>query len=74
MKNWKHILLLCFGAFLFLGGGYLAIQFYAFPVMPVIKMTIWRDVIMFSIVSVIGLAILIYTVIKIIRFMNKLSD
>ena len=73
MKPWKQILFIILGAILFLSGGFLAFHFYSFPVLPVMTITIWRDVIIFSILSLIGAAILIFTIRKIICLRHQAS-
>jgi len=54
------------GAVLSVVGGYLAYSFYNFNT-GLISTTIWRDVIIFSVISVLGLIILIYGIGKISR-------
>ena len=73
MKPWKHILLFILGAILFLGGGFFEFHFYSFPVLPVMTITFWRDVIIFAIISLIGVAILIFTILKLFRLRNQAS-
>ena len=73
MTPWKQILFIILGAILFFGGAFLAFHFYSFPVLPVMTITIWRDVTIFSILSLIGAAILIFTIRKIICLRHQAS-
>ena len=51
------------GAVLFLVGGYLAYSFYDYNV-GIVTTTLWREVIIFSMISAIGLFLLIYGIKK----------
>ena len=80
MDSLKYILLIVLEVILFITGGIFTIQFYSFPIwpMPSVKVTMWRDVIIFSIIALIGLALLIFSVFKMIyrniETINKLVD
>ena len=54
------------GAVLFVVGGYLAYSFYFFEI-GIMTTTLWRDVIIFSMISIVGLIILIFGIRKIVK-------
>ncbi len=73
MKLSKSIALITVGSILFIFGGYLAFSFFNFEI-GIMTITIWRDVIIFSIISIIGLAILLFGIRKLIRNKSQTSQ
>jgi hypothetical protein len=54
------------GTVLFLVGGYLAYSFYNYET-GIVTTTLWREVITFSVISIVGLTILLYGIKKLIK-------
>ncbi|MCK4256192.1 hypothetical protein KAX35_04845 [candidate division WOR-3 bacterium] len=74
MKPWISILFIILGIVLFIFGGMLVLTFYSFPIIPkIMVVTLWNAVITFSIVAIIGLAILTLGIINLIRFKRQPS-
>ena len=65
MKTGQGIPHITMGAVLFLVGGYLAYSFYNYDIGKTTT-TLWIDVIIFSVISLLGLFILIYGIRKIL--------
>lgn len=66
MKSWQNIAIIVFGAIFIIGGVLLAFNFYRFD-LGFFKVTIWRDVIIFSSIAAIGLVMLIRGIRNLIR-------
>lgn len=66
MKKGNGIPHVIVGAVLFLVGGYLAYSFYDYDI-GIITTTLWRDVIIFSVISLVGLVILLYGIKKLMK-------
>ena len=74
IKPWISILFIILGIVLFIFGGMLVLTFYSFPIIPqIMVVTLWSAVITFSIVAIIGLAILTLGIINLIRFKRQSS-
>ncbi len=74
MKPWISILFIILGIVLFIFGGMLVLTFYSFPIISkIMVVALWSAVITFSIVAIIGLAILTLGIINLIRFKRQSS-
>jgi len=66
MKPWIIFTIMIIGAMLFIFGGIMAYSFSSWNLI-FFKVTFWRDVIIFSIISLLGLIILIFGIVKLVR-------
>ncbi len=67
MINRKNVLIIFTGVILFLGGAYAAILSHSFYIFPGLKVTNWRNVLVFSLISCAGLIVVVYSFIKLKR-------
>ncbi len=70
MKPWIIFMIMIIGTILFVFGGMMAYSFSNWNFI-FFRVTIWRDVIIFSIISLLGLIMLIFGIIKIVQFRHN---
>jgi len=66
MKPWIIFVIMIIGAILFVFGAILAFQFANWNLV-FFRVTMWRDVITFSAIALVGLAMLIFGIVKLAR-------
>ena len=66
MKPWIVFIIMIIGGILFVFGALLAYHFANWNLV-FFRVTIWRDVIIFSVISLLGLAMLIFGIVKLAR-------
>jgi len=70
MKPLILFLIMIIGAILFVFGALLAYHFANWNIV-IFRVTMWRDVIIFSSISLLGLIMLIFGIVKLVRFKRR---